>query len=67
MTAARKDFVDAQERMLDRYGLAASSRFVDVPSIGGWAYALVSGEGPPVAHSLGSLFTSWLALDRPAE
>lgn len=38
----------AQQRMLDRYGVEAQSRFVEIPSIGGRAHVLVSGDGPPV-------------------
>ena len=48
MTKARQNFVEAQQRMLDRYGIEAQSRFFDVPSIGGRAHALVPGQGPAV-------------------
>ena len=134
MTGERQAFLDAQRRMLERYGVEAESRFIDAPSIGGRAHVLAVGDGPPavlvngigtpaamwaplmahlagirlfavdlpgygltdgplrfarelrgnavrfldgvadalelpavpfVANSLGSLFTSWLALDRP--
>jgi pimeloyl-ACP methyl ester carboxylesterase len=135
MKDARQDFVAAQRRILDRYGITTESRFVKVPVVEGRAHVLVAGEGSPVvivngigipaamwaplmadlggfrlfavdlpaygltdttegfaqdlrrnavrfldevldrleleapafvANSLGSLWTSWLALDRPA-
>ncbi len=46
-------FRDAQQRVLDRYQVSARSRFVDVPSIGGRAQVLVSGEGPPLPMVIG--------------
>jgi pimeloyl-ACP methyl ester carboxylesterase len=39
-------FESAQAAMLARWGVAAQSRFVDVP--GGRAHVLVAGDGPPV-------------------
>lgn len=48
MTKARQDFVEAQQRTLDRYGVEAEAVFVDAPSTGGRAHALIAGEGPPV-------------------
>ncbi|MEN8185406.1 MAG: alpha/beta hydrolase [Myxococcota bacterium] len=57
-------FVDAQQAFLDRYGVEAISRFVDVPSIGGRAHALVSGEGPPAVmlSGLGNPAAMWAPL-----
>lgn len=48
MTTARQEFLDAQQRLLDRHGVSAESRFLDVPSIAGQAHVLVSGDGPAV-------------------
>lgn len=61
---AQQDFVEAQRVMLDRYGVEADSRFVDVPSIGGRAHALVSGEGSPVVmvNGLGTPAAMWAPL-----
>jgi pimeloyl-ACP methyl ester carboxylesterase len=42
------DFSEAQARVLDRYGVVAEERWVDVPVVQGQAHALVTGEGPPV-------------------
>lgn len=42
---AKQDFIEAQRRMLGRYGVEAESRFVEVPSVEGQAHVLVSGEG----------------------
>ncbi|MGB7450163.1 MAG: alpha/beta hydrolase [Ornithinimicrobium sp.] len=41
-------FVDAQARVLDRYDVIATERWVDVPDLGGKAHVLVAGSGPPV-------------------
>ncbi|MEN8185391.1 MAG: alpha/beta hydrolase [Myxococcota bacterium] len=60
----RQAFVDAQQVFLSRYGVNAASRFVDVPSIGGRAHALVTGEGPPVVmlSGLGNPGAMWAPL-----
>lgn len=57
-------FAHAQERVLARYGVAAESRFVDAPSIGGRAHVLVSGEGPPVLmlDGIGTPGAMWAPL-----
>ncbi|HZD70197.1 MAG TPA: alpha/beta hydrolase [Actinomycetes bacterium] len=56
-TAARSQPVEAfrtaQRRVLSRYGIAAKSRFVDVPAIGGTAHVLVVGAGPPLVMVIG--------------
>ena len=66
MTTARRDFIEAQQRMLDRYGVEAESRFVDVPSIEGQAHVLVcgAGEGPPVVmvNGIGTPGAMWAPL-----
>ena len=41
-------FEQAQQRVLERYGVPAESRFVDVAICRGQAHALVGGEGPPM-------------------
>lgn len=46
-------FREAQQRVLDRYQVPAQSRFVDVPSIGGRAKVLVTGEGSPLPMVIG--------------
>lgn len=57
-------FVRAQERVLARYGVAAESRFVDAPSIGGRAHVLAAGEGPPVLllNGIGTPGAMWAPL-----
>jgi pimeloyl-ACP methyl ester carboxylesterase len=46
-------FRQAQRRVLDRYGVAAVARFVDVPAAGGRAQVLVAGDGPPLVLVIG--------------
>lgn len=50
--------------MLERYGVEAESRFVDVPSINGRAHALVAGEGPAVVmiNGIGTPGAMWAPL-----
>lgn len=64
MTKARHDFIEAQRRMLDRYGVEAASRFVDVPSVEGQAHALVAGTGPAVVmlSGIGTPAAMWAPL-----
>ena len=64
MTKARHDFIDAQQRMLDRYGVDAQSRYVDVPSIGGRAHVLIAGGGPAVVmlNGIGTPAAMWAPL-----
>lgn len=45
---AIEQFMAAQDRLLQRTGVAAESHFLDVPAVSGRAHVLVSGEGPPV-------------------
>lgn len=52
MDALTGEFMLAQQRLLDRFGVAAESRFVDVPVVGR-AHVLVAGEGPPVMMVIG--------------
>ena len=53
MNSERQDFIEAQQRMLDRCGVEAQSRFINVPSIGGRAHVLVAGDGPAVVMAPG--------------
>ena len=57
-------FLRAQGAVLDRYGVAAEQRFVDVPGVGGRAHVLVAGEGPPVVmvNGLGNPAAMWAPL-----
>lgn len=80
MKKAKQDFIDAQRRMLDRYGVKAESQFFEIPSLGGHAHVLISGEGPAVVmlNGIGTPGAMWapfmakldgfhlLAVDLPA-
>ena len=46
------DFLDAQQRVLDRYRVTAHRRYVTVPT-GGQAQVLVAGQGPPLVMVIG--------------
>lgn len=46
-------FSAAQARVLERYDVHAESRFVDVPTIGGRAHVLESGDGPRLMMVIG--------------
>jgi pimeloyl-ACP methyl ester carboxylesterase len=48
-----EDFRAAQRRVLDRYGVTADCRLVDVPGTDRQAQVLVAGEGPPVVMVIG--------------
>lgn len=63
-TETRDEFVEAQDRMLDRHAVDARSRFVDVPSTGDRAHALVAGDGPPVVmlNGIGTPGAMWAPL-----
>ena len=45
---ANPTYHQAQHRLLERFGIDAESRFVDVPAVDGRAHVLVTGDGPPV-------------------
>jgi len=47
------DFRRAQQRVLQRYGVAARSQQVRVPQLGIDVHVLVAGEGPPVLMAIG--------------
>jgi pimeloyl-ACP methyl ester carboxylesterase len=57
-------FEQAQRRMLDRYGVSAESRFVEVALVQGRAHVLVSGHGPPVVmmNGIGTPAAMWAPL-----
>ncbi|NND02378.1 MAG: alpha/beta hydrolase [Acidimicrobiia bacterium] len=45
---SRHRFVSAQAAVLDKWGVAAESRFVEVPKADGPTHVLVAGSGPPL-------------------
>lgn len=47
-------FSAAQRRMLARFGIEWEGRYVDVPTIGGKAHVIVTGDGPPVMMVIGA-------------
>jgi pimeloyl-ACP methyl ester carboxylesterase len=49
-----RNYLDAERRLLDRYGTVAERRTVEVPSIEGRASVLVAGDGPPVMMVVGA-------------
>jgi pimeloyl-ACP methyl ester carboxylesterase len=55
-------FVDAERRLIERYGLAVRSRFVNLPALR--ARVLETGEGEPLlfVHGGGSFAASWIPL-----
>ncbi len=57
-------FLDAQQRVLDRYGVTAERRYVDVPMTGGQAQVLVAGEGVPLVMVIGGAVPAafWIPL-----
>ena len=56
----RQDFALAEQRVLQRYGVDAHPREVDVASVNGRARVLVSGSGPPVLMVIGGGMVSAL-------
>lgn len=51
--AAAAAFLDAQQRVLDRYRVKARRADVEVPATGGSAQVLVAGDGPPLVMVIG--------------
>ncbi|MGA7271154.1 MAG: alpha/beta hydrolase [Acidimicrobiia bacterium] len=47
------EYARAQQEMLDRYGLAPETDFVDVAAIDGRAHVIMCGDGPPVMMLIG--------------
>lgn len=66
MSSERTEFMRAQRRMLDRYGVEASSRFIPIPCVGGEAHVLAAGSGPPVVliNGIGTPGAMWAPLMR---
>lgn len=60
----RQAFELAQQRYLDHHGVEARSSWVDVPSLGGRAHVLVTGEGPDVVmlNGIGTPGAMWAPL-----
>jgi pimeloyl-ACP methyl ester carboxylesterase len=52
-TSAVSAFLDAQQRVLDRYRVTARRRYVELPATGSQAQVLVAGEGPPLVMVIG--------------
>lgn len=46
-------FLDAQQRVLDRYRVTAQRRYVELPATGSQAQVLVAGQGPPLLMVIG--------------
>jgi len=63
-TGTREEFLEAQRRMLSRYGVRAESRFVDAPSVDGRAHLLEVGRGPDVVvlNGMGTPAAMWAPL-----
>ena len=57
-------FLDAQQRVLDRYRVTAQRRYVEVPTTGGQAQVLVVGQGPPLVMVIGGAVPAafWIPL-----
>ncbi|MPZ92628.1 MAG: alpha/beta fold hydrolase [Actinobacteria bacterium] len=49
-----ENFIRAENRALERFGIEAERRLVDVPALGGQAHVLVAGDGPPVMMVIGA-------------
>ena len=52
-SSAVSAFLDAQQRVLERYRVDAQRRYVDLPTTGVQAQVLVAGEGPPLMMVIG--------------
>ncbi len=48
-----QNYLDAEARMLARFGIDAASRFIDVAAVDGRAHVTVTGEGDPVIMVIG--------------
>ena len=57
-------FEAAQASVLDRFGVAAKSRYVEAPGLEGRAHVLVAGAGPPVVmlNGIGTPAAMWAPL-----
>ena len=61
---SRQAFEAAQAAVLDRFGVEAERRYVDVEMLEGRAHVLVTGEGPPVLmlNGIGTPAAMWAPL-----
>ena len=50
---SEREFLEAQQRVIDRYGVDFESRLLDVSGIIGRVHVIVTGEGPPVLMVIG--------------
>jgi len=57
-------YLDAQQRVLDRYRVIAQRQYVEVPATGGCAEVLVAGQGPPLVMVIGGAVPAafWIPL-----
>lgn len=60
----RQAYIQAQQRMLERYRIDARSRYIAVPALDGHAHVLVCGDGPAVVliNGLGVPGAMWAPL-----
>jgi pimeloyl-ACP methyl ester carboxylesterase len=63
-TQSKQAFEAAQAAVLDRFGVQAESRYVEVEMLEGHAHVLVTGEGPPVLmlNGIGTPAAMWAPL-----
>jgi hypothetical protein len=54
MPGEQARFLEAEARVLDRYGVAAQRQAVSVPCLDGEAHVLSAGQGPPVLLVIGA-------------
>lgn len=61
---ARKEFLEAQQQMLDRYRVEARSNYIHIPSLKGRAHVLTAGEGPSlvILNGIGTPAAMWAPL-----
>lgn len=64
MSDTRQNFIDAQKKMLDRYGVVTESLFKEVASVNGKAHVLTCGKGPAVVmiNGIGTPGAMWAPL-----
>jgi len=61
---SKRAFKASQKTTLERFGVAARSRFLDTSAIGGRAHVLTTGHGPPVVmlNGIGTPAVMWAPL-----
>lgn len=59
-----ESFIEAQTIALNRYGVEAEERFVEVPVVDGQAHVIIAGTGPPVVmvNGIGTPAAMWAPL-----